>query len=404
MIKSYFFNAVSSGGSYDRVYNAEDVTSYLDLLVGNGVFPNPSSMLQVQAGTGMNVIVKAGSGWINGHKMVNTADMTLSIDASDVLLDRIDRIIFYVDLRERDMGITVLKGTPSSSARVPALTRNEQRYEMALASVSVGKQVTAINATMIRDTRGDSSVCGYVQGLIQQMDTSALFRQYDAAFWTWFNEIQEEAASVAAIRKYEAVYTTTTEGEHTFNVKAMIPEYGHILDILEVRINGLTLSSNEYSASGDSVTLTTPIDAIGTPISFVVYKANGDSGSGSGSFEQIWSSPRGVYPLADQVITPSKKLSECANGWALRWTEVGENGAISNDLSQTTYIPKKSHLNAPWNGETTAFSLIVGLDMFTGEPALCTKMFKVTDESITSGRYNALGNATKVVLKSIFEY
>ena len=83
-ISSYFFNAIESGGVYDRVYNAEDFSNYLDLLVGNGVFPNPTTNLQVRASTGMDVIVGAGSGWINGHKMVNSADLVLSIDASDV--------------------------------------------------------------------------------------------------------------------------------------------------------------------------------------------------------------------------------------------------------------------------------------------------------------------------------
>ena len=81
-INSYFFNAVLNDGVYDRVYNADDMTSYLDLLVGNGVFPNPSTQLQVRAGTGMNVIVGAGSGWINGHKMVNTADYAYTLRTS----------------------------------------------------------------------------------------------------------------------------------------------------------------------------------------------------------------------------------------------------------------------------------------------------------------------------------
>ena len=52
-INGYFFNAVLNNGTYDRVYNAENVTSYLDLLVGDGVFPNPSTNLQVFAGTSM---------------------------------------------------------------------------------------------------------------------------------------------------------------------------------------------------------------------------------------------------------------------------------------------------------------------------------------------------------------
>ena len=84
-IKGYFFNAIYDGEAYDRVYNAEDMTSYLNELVGNGVFPTPSSQLQVRAGTGMQVIVAAGSGWINGHKIVNTADMTLNVTASDIM-------------------------------------------------------------------------------------------------------------------------------------------------------------------------------------------------------------------------------------------------------------------------------------------------------------------------------
>ena len=63
-VNSYFFNAVLNDGVYDRIYNAEDVTSYLANIVGNGVFPNPSTQLQVRAGTGMQVIVGAGSGWI----------------------------------------------------------------------------------------------------------------------------------------------------------------------------------------------------------------------------------------------------------------------------------------------------------------------------------------------------
>ena len=125
-IESYFFNALLDNGSYDRTYTAEDFTSYLNLLVSDGVFANPSNQLQVQASTGMNVVVRAGSGWIKGHKMNNTADLVLPIDASDVLLQRIDRIIFYLDLSTRDMGIEVLKGVAAATNPVaPALTRTD---------------------------------------------------------------------------------------------------------------------------------------------------------------------------------------------------------------------------------------------------------------------------------------
>lgn len=187
-INGYFFNAVQSGGVYDRVYNAEDVTSYLNKLVSNGVFPNPSDQLQVRAGTGMQVIVETGEGWINGHKLVNTSDLQLTIDSSDALLNRIDRVIFYADTSSREMGITVKKGTAATNPTAPALTRNTTRYEMSLASVRINKQVTAITQTMITDTRADSNVCGWVSGLINQVDTSTLFAQWQTAYEDYYEE------------------------------------------------------------------------------------------------------------------------------------------------------------------------------------------------------------------------
>lgn len=272
-IKSYFFNAIQSNGVYDRVYNAQDVTDYLDLLVGNGVFPNPSTNLQVRASSGMNVIVGAGSGWINGYKMINTVDMPLTIDASDVLLNRIDNVIFYVDLTSRTMGIEVVKGTPAATATAPSLIRTSSRYEMCLAQIAVNKQITAITASMITDTRGNSNLCGYVQGLIQQVDTTTLFDQWQAGFDDWFDEVKDTLATATLLQKLEATYTTVGSSESSFNVVNYIPSYNYALDILEVYIDGLRLDSNEFGMNQSTVVLVTPITHVGTEITFVVYKS-----------------------------------------------------------------------------------------------------------------------------------
>ena len=63
MEKSSFFNSVSG----DRVYRAEEWAEYFASFIGNGVFPVPSSGLQVVAGSGMAVTVKTGKAWINGY-------------------------------------------------------------------------------------------------------------------------------------------------------------------------------------------------------------------------------------------------------------------------------------------------------------------------------------------------
>ena len=69
--KSSFFNSVSG----DRKYKAEDWASYFGTLIGNGVFPNPATNLQVVPGaSGLTVTVNAGKAWINGYYYYNTDD------------------------------------------------------------------------------------------------------------------------------------------------------------------------------------------------------------------------------------------------------------------------------------------------------------------------------------------
>ena len=272
-INSYFFNAVLADGVYDRIYNADDVTSYLDSLVGNGVFPTPSTQLQVSAGTGMQVIVGSGQGWINGHKMVNTAAITLSITPSDVLLNRIDAVIFYVDYTQRTMGIAVKTGKEASTPSAPTLQRDASRYEMCLAQVYVAKQITAIHDTHITDTRGNSSLCGYVQGLIQQLDSTTLFAQWQAQFNEWFSAVQNQFQAGKQFKKLEGIYTTQTENESSFNVLQYVPQYSFVYDILEVYVNGIHLNGNEYTISNNTVTLETPIEEAGAVVTFVVYQS-----------------------------------------------------------------------------------------------------------------------------------
>ena len=61
-----------------------------------------------------------------------------------------------------------------------------------MAEVTVAKQTTSITKTNITDTRLDSSLCGVVQGLIQQVDTGKLFDQQNALFNKMLEEKQKE--------------------------------------------------------------------------------------------------------------------------------------------------------------------------------------------------------------------
>lgn len=191
-VKYYFFNAVKSGETYDRTYNAEDITSYLDGVIGSGVMPYPADCFQVIAGTGMQVIVKAGTAFIDGYKLISTSDIALTVPAAEAILDRRDRVVMYCDKTNRIMGVKYKAGVANAVATPPQLTRTQDMIEYSLAEIRVSRQATAITTSNIIDERLDSGVCGVVQGLIHQIDTGTLFEQQQATFDEFIEDSQSE--------------------------------------------------------------------------------------------------------------------------------------------------------------------------------------------------------------------
>ena len=94
MSKKYgFFNSVNK----DRIYDANDFNYGLRKLISNGVFATPSDNLQVTAGTGMNIVIKKGEARLDWKWFISDADEIISIAASDVSLNRIDRVVIRLD-------------------------------------------------------------------------------------------------------------------------------------------------------------------------------------------------------------------------------------------------------------------------------------------------------------------
>ena len=187
MEKSSFFNSVS----HDRTYRAEDWAEYFASFIGNGVFPVPSTGLQVVVDNGMNLLLKAGKAWINGYFYNNTSDLTITIGTADGQLNRIDRIVVRWDLTNRIISAEVKSSAYSASPTAPALQRDADIYELALADVYVGAGVTTITQSNITDQRLNTSLCGVVAAVVDQIDTEA----FNAQLQAWFAEYQSISAA-----------------------------------------------------------------------------------------------------------------------------------------------------------------------------------------------------------------
>lgn len=195
------FNSID----HDRVYKAEDWAWYFSTFIGNGIFPKPTNGLMVVANGAMDVVVKAGYGFVNGYAFRNQDDYVITINIADGSLGRIDRVVLRWDLTNRQMVLDVLQGTPSADPQPVALTRTADTYELALADISVTRGLTTISQANITDRRSDTDLCGIVEGTVSQIDWDTLTAQLDAFMTDYTQAIQDDYDDyVAQIEGFES--------------------------------------------------------------------------------------------------------------------------------------------------------------------------------------------------------
>lgn len=181
MEHSSFFNAkLSDDGTPDRVYTAENYANYFSSFIGNGVFPNPSTNLQVCSNEDMFIKVSPGKAWINGYMYYNDSDLILKIDPADGVLKRIDRIVLRLDFLNREITSIVKKGVFGSSPVATSLQRDANAYELCIAEILVNNGVISIKQSNITDTRLNSDICGIVTQTVKTIDTTTLFQKLEA--------------------------------------------------------------------------------------------------------------------------------------------------------------------------------------------------------------------------------
>lgn len=230
MEKSSFFNSVEG----DRIYTMLDWVEYFASFISNGIFPLPSSGLQVVAGEGMSVIIKAGKAWINGYFYYNTTDLTVPLDVAHGSLKRIDRIVVQWNLTNRTITAVTKSSPPSTSPSAPAIQRDTDIFELCLADVMVNAGVISISQANITDRRLDSSLCGVAAGMITQIDTTTFNAQLEA----WFDEYK-----VFTENEFNAWFATvqdTLEGDAAGNLLMNIEAHKENADA-HPELNKLTI-------------------------------------------------------------------------------------------------------------------------------------------------------------------
>lgn len=210
-MRSGFFNSEIVGYDaenmpiFDRAEEASFFAKYFSQFISNGVFPNPSTNMQVLADTGMQIKVSAGVCYINGYMGWVENTETKTIEESDTQ-PRIDRIVMRLDFDERTIDWFIKKGTASGNPVAPTLQRDYDMYEIGIADILVGGNVVEINQENITDLRLNTDLCGIVANQLQHVDTTTLFNQYQ----DWLTNVTEqgEADLQTNLEQFETEFNT----------------------------------------------------------------------------------------------------------------------------------------------------------------------------------------------------
>lgn len=259
MVTYGFFNSVDG----DRRYTADQMSTYFKGLISDGVYEGVGSALVVTAGDGMAVNVGTGRAIID-CKWINLDGVeSLPISPASPTQARYTAVVVRLDRENRQMVLTTVDGEPAASPVMPEIGDDE----LCLAMVYVTANAVSISQVNITDMRG-SQYCLWVTGLIDQLDTSTLFLQWQTAFDEWFSALTGRLQVNTYIQEYHR--SVTMDGSTTIVILNMSGYTYETTDIIRIHINGLlakagtdytlTVNSGVASLSGLPAVSGTEVD------------------------------------------------------------------------------------------------------------------------------------------------
>lgn len=226
-----FYNSIGA----DRRYNSEQMSALFDGIINDGVFMSIGDAMVVSASSGMNVSIGSGRAWFNRTWTNNDAAILLTVEPSEVVLNRIDAVVLEVNSDEavRANSIKIVKGTPGSVPIAPIIANTEFVHQYPLCLIYIAAGVTEITQANITNKVG-TEVCPFVTGILETVNIDTLLSQWEAEFNDWF-------------ATFEGILDENTAGnllnlitEHKAE-KATDAELGHVIigTGLDVDVNGI---------------------------------------------------------------------------------------------------------------------------------------------------------------------
>lgn len=181
--RSGFFNAKqNTDGSYDRTYDANDISNYLGGLISDGVVQSSADALQVSVEqASMQVQIRPGRAFLNNRWFTADSVITLPLTQAHGTLSRITAAALHFDETNREVVPVCIDGTLASSPVPPTL---DKTY-LLLGLVKVPANPSNLSKITVSDSRK------FVHALVNyDFNQEVLQKEYIQTFNAWFDEIK----------------------------------------------------------------------------------------------------------------------------------------------------------------------------------------------------------------------
>ena len=190
-----FFNSKD----HDRRYNAESISRLFDGIIEDGVYETYGDKFIVRQASGMDVKIGTGRAWFDHCWIHNDAKYRITIDSSEVVLNRIDTIVIDVDHSTpvRAVSFKVVRGIPASSPVAAKLVNEEDHKQHPICRILVKAGATEITDANITNLVGTSE-CPFVIGVLKVLKADELLAQWASDYSQW------KAANSNDFKKWQA--------------------------------------------------------------------------------------------------------------------------------------------------------------------------------------------------------
>ena len=190
-----FFNSKD----HDRRYNAESISRLFDGIIEDGVYETYGDKFIVRQASGMDITIGSGRAWLDHCWIHNDTKYRISIDSSEVVLDRLDTIVIDVDhsTSVRAVSFKVVRGIPASSPVAAELVNEEDHKQHPICRILVKAGATEITDANITNLVGTSE-CPFVIGVLKVLKADELLAQWASDYSQW------KAANDNDFKKWQA--------------------------------------------------------------------------------------------------------------------------------------------------------------------------------------------------------